>query len=314
MIENVNASKQPTGDFTPRDIYIGVASVNIKSVNPNNDTLRKWGWDISTDAPEPEYFTTTEVDGKLVKRGRIRLLAQIQDLPEKPIVALDFRIRPDVQINKEGTKCKVIDNFGRTAWATKAEIQSKAIPHYTNGPASISTPYKPCHYGEDELLKFIFKYDNVTPLQVWVNGGWTNSSNPGRISFDNWGTICEGNTREVVEMLSAMPENCVKVVLGVYTNPETNRSYQTFISQTYSGQKTSYLGNGSRPDMNTGTYPNAQKLIDDFFNGRGEDSPYSFSAAPVKKWTVSATKVEDHTENRFDSQEFFEDKDDLPFD
>lgn len=310
MIENANASKTAsTGEFIDVHKYIGVASINILAVNPNNATLKQYGWTISDTADEPVYVSTVERDGKPVKSARVRFLAQIQDLPEKPVVALDFWVSPDIMVNKDGTKCKIIDSFGRTAWGTKEEVTSQRIPQYSSGAANISTPYKPCHRGEEEIVQFIFKYMNITPLQVFdrKKNDWVQSKNPGRLTIDNWGAICNGNTHEIAEYLSLRPQNCVKVVLGVRSTDD-NKTYQTFLN-------TGFIGNGASPDRTTGEYATARKLIDKYFENR-DGSAYSFTASPVKEWQETATEVKEQASGLFEGASFSSDNelDDLPFD
>lgn len=310
MIENVNDSKMPSnGEFVEVPKYIGVASINILDINPNNATLKKYGWSIPDDADEPKYVTVTERDGKPVKSARVRFLAQIQDLDSKPVVALDFWVRPEIYVNRDGTKCQIIDAFGQTAWGTKEEVTAKKIPMYSSGPASITLPYKPCHPGEERLIKFLFKYLNITPLQMFdrVRQAYVNSKNPGKLMVDNWALICDGNVSELKEWIKLKPNNCVKVVLGIRTT-EDNKAYQTFLD-------TAYIGNGATPDRNTGEYATARKEIDKFME-RNADRPYSFSAMPVQEWGVSATKVEDNSESLFDTSNTVvgdDEEGDLPF-
>ncbi len=309
MIENVNASKTPSNvEYVDVHKYEGVASVNVVAINPNNNTLRQYGWSISETADEPTYVTTVERDGKPVKSARVRFLVQIQDLPEKPVVALDFWVRPDIMVNKDGTKCKVIDAYGRTAWGTKEEVTAQRIPQYASGAANISTPYKPCHSGEEELIQFLFKYLNITPLQMFdrKKGEWLPSKNPGRLTIDNWNAVCAGNVRELVEYVHLQPENCVKVVLGVRSTDD-NKTYQTFLN-------TGFIGNGASPDKTTGEYATARKLIDRYFENR-DGSAYSFSAKPVQEWQESATEVKEQATGLFEGASFSSDEDDdLPFD
>ena len=311
MIENTNASKTPSNysSFETKK-YVGVASVNIVAVNPTNEKLRQFGWDIPADAAEPEYVKTVEDPDthRTSTRSRVCLLAQIQDMKEKPIVSLNFFARPEVSASKDGQKGKIIDMYGRTAWGTRDEIKAKQVPQYSSGPANIATPYRMCHPGEEELVRFMMKYLNVTPLQMFDSktGKWNPSKNPGRLSFDDWSAICNGNMREVAEMLGTQPDNCVKVVLGVQTTDE-NKTYQTFIN-------TGYIGNGQRVDYNTGVYTRAEKLIDDFKSGLRSPDNYTFSAAPVREWTESATEVTDQSGLSYDASESLEpQEDDLPW-
>jgi len=311
MIENANASKMPAeGEFFDIRKYIGVASINILAVNPDNEKLRKYGWQIPEDADEPKYIITREdASGKTTRSSRISFLVQIQDIEDKPVIALNFFCRPDVMVNKDNTKCKIIDEYGRTAWATKDDIKGRRIPVYKDGnPANISTPYRMCHFGEEELVSFLFKYLNITPLQIFdkARNQWTPTKNPGRLTIDNWNAVCDANVREIATYLASQPENRVKVVLGVRTTDE-NRSYQTFLN-------TGFIGNGARADINTGEYTTARKLIDKYFENRDQSS-YIFDAKPVKEWKVEASEVkESHT--MFDDNGNYalsDSTDDLPF-
>lgn len=312
MIENTSASKNPaSGEFVDVRKYIGVASVNVIAVNPDNEKLRRFGWNIPEGADEPVYVTTrTDENGKETKSARVRFLVQIKDMEEKPIVPLDFWCRPELSVNKSGDKYKIIDAYGRTAWGTKQEISSKKIPVYSNGQqANISTPYRLCHPGEEELVQFLLKYLNITPFQTFDKNKqtWVNTKNPGRLTIDNWDAICAGNTKELAGYLALQPENCVKVILGLRTTDD-NKSYQTFLNSAY-------IGNGASPDRNTGEYATARKVLDRFFENH-RDSPYSFSATPVKEWKETASVVEDNSNkefNPFNTASTVESEDDLPF-
>ena len=326
MITGNKESKNSSGEFFDIRKYIGVASVSVLAINPNNAKLRSYGWQIAEDAKEQEYV---KVDDEGKKTFRLRLLAQIHDLDEKPVIALDFNLSPDAYFNKDKSKCQVIDEFGRTAWCTKAELQAKAIPQYKNGPADISKPYYVSHKGQASIVAFLFKLLNVTPLQIFdrTKNGWVPTKNPGRITIDNWAALCNGNVSEIASALALQPDNRVKVILGVQTTDD-NKSYQTFLmGDIKSG---AYLGNGSIPDRTTGEYKNARKAIDKYLNSLQEyaDSTpdftmpnLDFSAAPVKVWGIAATEVKDNAASEdmpdFSSPEYtkqVDDGSDLPFD
>ena len=308
MIIGNNASKNAsTSEFVDINKYEGVASISVLALNPNNAKLRSYGWQIPEGADEPKYQT---VDAEGRKSARLRMLVQIHDLDEKPVIALDFWMRPDVMFNKDQTKCRVIDAFARTAWGTKAEVQGHEIPMCSNGRANISSDYKPCHVGEEEIVLFLMKYLNVTPLSIFdrVKQNWVATKNPGRVTIDNWRKLCEGDVSEIAAALAMQPENRVKVILGVRTTDD-NKSYQTFLATTY-------IGNGAIPDRNTGEYASARKAIDKFVENH-PNTQVQFSAAPVHKWGVTATEVKDNAAedlSSFDSQEYTKQvDDDLPF-
>ena len=307
MIENFNATKNSSSEnYVETKKYLGVASINVLAVNPNNNALRMYGWQIPEDAEEPKYVTTNN-EGK--KSARVRFLAQIQDLDDKPVISLDFWIRPDIQFNKDQTKCQVIDSFGRTAYATKTEVQSHSIPQYSNGPAQIASDYKPAHVGEEALVAFLMKYLNVTPLQMFsrTTNQWTPTKNPGRLTIDNWSNLCNGNVSEIEGYIRLQKENRVKVILGIRTTDD-NKNYQTFLSSMF-------ISNGARVDITTGEYSSARKAIDRWAEYH---SGSSFSAAPVKEWSQSATEVVDNSSSEYvpnlnDPAYTTEAEDDLPF-
>ena len=305
MIENYNESKQPsTGEFIDIKKYIGVASVKVLAINPSNDKLRKYGWPIKENAPEPEYVKEGVADnGTPYKFTRVRFLIQIQDLENKPVTYLDFTCRKEPMTTKDRGKWKIIDKYGRTAWATTEEVKAHKVPVYKDGkPANISQTYYACHRGEEEIVAFLFKLLNITPLTFYdrTKNAWTPTTNPGSLHIDSWDAICDGNVKELAEYVALKPDNCVKVVLGVQTTPE-NKTYQAFLN-------TGYIGNGASVDMNTGEYTSARNLIDKY-TATHENSNYSFSAEPVKEWSITATEVSDNSSVEADVS----DLDDLPW-
>lgn len=312
MISNSNVSKTaPTEEYVDIKKYIGVSSVSIVAINPNNEKLRKFGWVIPDDAKEPEYAYNKAENTS----GRVRFLVQLQEPEDKPVIAMDFWIRPEVRITgKEGDavrKCQVIDSFGRTAFATKEEFKAHKIPQYSKGPAQIASNYKACHVGEAELVQFLMKFLNVTPLQRFdrVKNAWVDNKAPGELTIDNWDKLCEGDCTEIAEYISLQENNRVKVIFGVRSTDE-NRNYQTFLS-------TLFLGNGAFADKTTGLYTNAQKEIDKYMERMNPDSgiTVSFSAAPVRQWQVTATEsVSDNSdEDMPDFDNAPDDEDGLPF-
>lgn len=313
MIENVNASKTASSaEYIDVKKYIGVASVSVLAVNPGNSTLRKYGWTIDESAPEPNYVHTFD-DG--TSATRVRFLVQIQDIDPKPVISLDFWIRPEFVIGKTSGKCKVIDSFGRTAWATKEEAKAHAIPQYATGPASINSDYKACHPGQDKLIAFLFKLLNMTPLQQFdrKTNQWVATKNPGRITIDDWKKLCSGDISEIAEFISLQPENCVKVILGVKTTDE-NRSYQVFLDDCDGTTKTPYIANNARVDMQTGEYALARKRIDEYYRNHENATNVTFSATPVREWGESASQVEDNSGKMFDDEGNFVAMDDNGFD
>lgn len=316
MLTNSNVSKvASTEEYVDIKKYVGVGSVSIVAINPNNAKLREFGWSIADDAAEPSYAFNKEQNAS----GRVRFLVRLEELEAKPVVAMDFFIRPEIRMTgKEGDperKCQILDSYGNSAYATKAEFTSHKIPQYANGPAKIASNYKACHIGEADLVQFLIKFLNITPLQRFdrVKNVWVDNKNPGELTIDAWDKLCAGDISEIAEYIACRPDNRVKVIFGVRST-EDNRSYQTFLS-------TMFLGNGAFTDKTTGVYSNAQKEIDRYMDRLRPDSPvtYSFSASPVKEWTVTASasvEVADNSDEDmpdFESPSPVDDEDTFPF-
>ena len=311
MIENFNSSNV-SGGVSDIKKYIGVATISVLAVNPSNDKLRSFGWKVQEGAEEPHYSSMDD-EGKPV--GRVRFLCQIHDLKEKPVVAIDFWCRSSYTIGKTSGKIRIIDSYGRTAWATKDEFKAHKIPQYTNGAANISEDYKPCHPGQDKLIAFLYKLMNITPLKMYDHDKkeYVATKSPGRITIDEWNAICTGDVKEIQSIINLRPNNQMKVVLGVKTNDE-NKTYQTFLDMCDGTSKISYFSPNIKLDENTGEYNVARKRIDEYFENFSNGN-VSFSATPVTEWKEVATTVEDNSsKSMFDDEgNFVEDDGDLPF-
>lgn len=283
MITNTSVSKTPS-EYVDVPKYIGVASVKVVGVNPNNAKLRSFGWQIPEDADEPNYVTTTtNDDGTPRKSARVRFMVQIQELEGKPVIPIDFWIHPNAWLNSTGEKCQIIDQFGRTAWGTQEEIASGSIPQYKTGAANIALPYKPAHRGEENLVRFLMKYLCCTPFEIFdkEKNAYVKTKNPGKLTIDDWKSLCDGNASEIRSYIATQPDNLVKIVLGV-RQTEDNKTYQVFIDDTF-------LGNGSRPNGD-GVYANAQKAIDRLADD-GYHDDYQFSARTVAPFVITPTDV-----------------------
>lgn len=291
MIENFNESTEAVESSFPR--FVGVSSIKVLAINPNNAKLRSLGWNVPEDASEPEYTTVNE---KGEKQARIRIMAQAMDHPSEPIIPLDFWVRPELQLSAEregeDRKCKVIDSYGRTAWVTKDQMKAHAIPEYANGPANIAPDYKPCHRGEESLVLFVMKYLNMTPYETFSNGIWQKAEKPGRFTIDNWDALCKGNIKEIAEAIAVKPDNRCKVIFGV-RKTDDNKTYQTFYPNLF-------LYNNAKCNVN-GNYAYAQKELDRFYKNSSSNNVYEANA--IHEYVEKASQVEE--KSQFD--------DDLPF-
>ena len=123
-------------------MYKGMAAFNIVAVNPTKAELEALtGREIEND---PEYVGKTD-EGK----EQVRVVFYAKTAPDAKLnngiellIPISFMLTKDYKVGQNSGKYQIIDKFGRTAWATKEEVQSKSIPQYSSGPANISADYR----------------------------------------------------------------------------------------------------------------------------------------------------------------------------
>jgi hypothetical protein len=243
MAIKANASSQGGTGFKK---YLGVGSFRVMGVNPTKEEMEKfYGREIGK---APEYFKDKQDnEGKAYKQLRVTFLLQA-DLkyedgkPIKENAALKEPLKTSVSFfidsryfyNSDKTKVQVIDKYGRTAWVTIEQCKNHQIPVYANGPAKLDADYKPAFRGEEVLTQFILNYLNVTPIETYNKntGTWIVNPHP---------DDCEGNLYEIKNYFkgdiselkkdcSMMPNNRVKLLMGVQTDDQGNQ-YNTVYSR-----------------------------------------------------------------------------------
>lgn len=287
MITNANETKPAQELVIPR--YIGVSSVNVLAVNPDNKTLKKYGWTISEDAEEPTYGMSKKEDGT-DKPARVCFLVQLMDLEDKPVIQMNFMVRPEFRANASGDKVQIIDKYGQTAWATKEDTATRRVPEYANGPAKITTPYRLCHVGEADLIAFIHKYLNITPVEIYDSAkkAYVPTKDPGKISIDDWNALMHGYAKEIREYMAIKPNNQVKVIFGVRTT-DNNRTYQDFMKE--------FLNNGCFINPVTGVYENAKRIIDRYKASSTSSTEYSAAKIAIAGEPKASEDIKDNLEN-----------------
>lgn len=224
--------------------YIGVAPLKIVAVNPNKAALETI-YNTTLDK-EPEYIGTVDRNG--VKKRFVRVNFILRTDPTKVTVPnakgeeegvdalfrLSFMIVDEPMLNADGTKGKVIDKYGRTAWATKDEIKAKAIPVYANGPARLDADYELLKPGVENLLNFIKAYLGIGNVDEYVDGTWRLRKNPedyeaGFNDVDKWFT---GNVDEIRGAVNLMPTNMVKCLIGV-RHSDDGKEYQDVFNRSF---------------------------------------------------------------------------------
>lgn len=240
MAIKANASSQG-GEFKK---FVGVGSFRVLGVNPTKAELEEF-YGRTMDS-EPEYLKDKQDpnDGnKPYKQLRVSFMIQAdkkyedgKDIKENAALTeslkttVNFFIDSRYFYNKDKTKVQVIDKYGRTAWVTIDQCKNHQIPVYSNGPAKLDADYRPCFRGEAELTEFILNYLNVTPIDTYNSntGQWVTNPHPedceGQLEkIKNYFT---GDVSELKEFCGYMPNNRVKLLLGVRTDDQ-GRQFST---------------------------------------------------------------------------------------
>lgn len=232
--------------------YIGVCPVFVKAVNPNkaehedlfNTTLEE----------APVYVQDKEdAEGNTYKNVRISvvLAPDVEKIGfEMPIVTMPLFVANKKQHGANSGKYQVVDKYGRFAWATETEISAKEIPTYNNGKkADISNDYRIAYVGEEELTAFIKAFLCIPSITKWDNDNKCMVPNKDvkpeececRLEVESFEKLFKGDFSEIKEILGFQPNNKVKVCLGVRTDPDSGKLFQSVYTKKFmSNASTNY--------------------------------------------------------------------------
>ena len=211
--------------------YIGVAPCKVLCVNPTKDQIKElMGYEPKE---APVYTGKQDVDGKQVEYARITFV--IKTDAEKCGVdttqMMTFFVRNQYRKGSQSGKYQVIDEYGRTAWATEEVIKAKGKIMYKDGAmeANVTQNYRPAYIGEEELTNFIKAYLNIPNVMDYVNGTWVmktgDALNDALCRLDEVPAYFKGDFKEIKDAVALQPNNKVKVLFGIRTD-DSGREYQ----------------------------------------------------------------------------------------
>lgn len=292
--------------------YIGVGAVNIIAVNPNKKELSKiYNRDFND---EPKYFGEQTQDGKTTKYARITFVVRTApgcscnndiDLTTQ----VTFFIKNEPQYNRDKTKIKVIDKYGRTAWPTIDQAKSNIIPTYISKkdgkeyPLNIDKDYRPAYVGEEELTNFIIAYLNIPNPMVYdsTNNTWNYKSKEeladSAARLDEVKKYFTGDISELKNIISYQPSNIVKVLIGVRTTDD-NKQYQSVYTNMF-------LTNRSN------NYAKLAKDVQDRY-AAGAMQSIEYKVQDLQEYKVEATDF-NTSESKEQTNPFEDTEDGLPF-
>jgi hypothetical protein len=282
--------------------YIGVAPVNVLSINPTKAELE--GFFNTELENEPEYLGESEVDGNKVPYARITFItkpvAEKVGMDVAPI-SISLFVRKEFKMNRDNTKVQVIDEYGNTGWATKEECANHSQLLSKAGKAlKISTNYRPAYNGEAELTDFIKAFLNIPDAFEYTEGNWKlkKDADMSIARFENVENMFKGDFTEIKDAIAFQPDNKIKILFGVRKNDE-GKMYQTFYKEMFlknSVNDYSKLDKDVQERKNNGGYANTDfnvcpfKVYDikatDFNEVENNVDPFAANtdAAPANPW------------------------------
>lgn len=259
-------------------MYKGMAAFNMVAVNPTKAELEALtGREIEND---PEYIGKTD-EGK----KQVRVVFYAKTAPDAKLnngiellIPISFILTEDYKVGQTSGKYQIIDKFGRTAWATKEEVQSKSIPQYSSGPANISADYRPAWQGEEFLVDFLIQWLNIPNPANYKDGKWIMKEDPSdsEVSLD-MAALFKGDVKELKELVTLAIAYTVKGAVGIRTvdNENGTRQYQTIFTRKFAKNAVT-------------DYSRIDAAITEFQNAGGAPNT-EFSTQPLHENVVEAT-------------------------
>lgn len=277
-------------------MYKGMAAFNIVAVNPTKAELEALtGRELEN---EPEYVGKTD-EGKeqvrVVFYGKTAPDAKLNNGIEM-LIPISFMLTKDYRVGQTSGKYQIIDKFGRTAWATKEEVQSKAIPQYTSGPANISADYRLAWQGEEFLVDFLIQWLNIPGPAVYKDKVWVMKENTddSEVSLD-MAALFKGDVKELKELVTLAAAYIVKGAVGIRTvdNENGTRQYQAVFTRKFAKNAvtdysridaaiTEFQNAGGAPGTEFSTQPLHENVVEaTTFTPAADNDPLGAATAPA---------------------------------
>ena len=277
-------------------MYKGMAAFNIVAVNPTKVELEALtGREIEND---PEYIGKTD-EGK----EQVRVVFYAKTAPEAKLnngiellVPISFMLTKDYKVGQSSGKYQIIDKFGRTAWATKEEVQSKSIPQYSSGPANISADYRLAWQGEEFLVDFLIQWLNIPGPAVYKDKVWVMKENTddSEVSLDMV-ALFKGDVKELKELITLAAAYTVKGAVGIKTvdNENGTRQYQAVFTRKFAKNAvtdysridaaiTEFQNAGGAPGTEFSTQPLHENVVEaTTFTPAADNDPLGAATAPT---------------------------------
>ena len=213
---------------------------------------------------------------------------------EMPLVTMPLFVTNQKQFGAKSGKYQVVDKYGRFAWATEAEISAKEIPTYSNGKkADISNDYRIAFVGEEDLTAFIKAFLCIPSITKWDNDEKCMVPNSEvkpeececRLEVESFEKLFKGDFSEIKEILGFQPNNKVKVCLGVRTDANSGKLFQSVYTKKFmSNASTNYNSLDKMLQADASYAAENNKVLNTEYSAETVHeysvTPTNFSAAP----------------------------------
>jgi hypothetical protein len=165
-------------------LYVGIAPVKVIAVNPSMAELNAIGVSAKV---EPQY-TGLSIGGDEFNKIVVWVEHTAPDFKTK----VEFLIKPEPKVSQSG-KSQWTNNIGQFAYA-----ESKASEAYEWFK---DEGVRKAFNGEEKLMDFVKAFANVAAGDACY--------------LETWQEVSKGNVKELQELFNLLPENRVRVLLGV---------------------------------------------------------------------------------------------------
>jgi hypothetical protein len=285
---------------------LGFCDVKVVALNPNAKQIKELtGKEYEEN---PEYLGEVERNDKTVKVMRFSFYLQPEVKFWNRITVLNMFVENNIEMSKDGKKCRVIDKYGRNKWVEVEVVKAKQPIE------RIDKDYRPALRGEVELTNFLRAYLCISSPEKYVQdeNKWVLKSDnelkecESQFTMEDWGKVFKNDISPINEVLAYQPNASVKVLMYVKCTKD-GALYQAVYDKDFL-KKNSKESSFERFKK---TITNEQK------NGYGTNNIYEFGPARIVEDIAPTSVSETTTENDpfADTAEddISADEDELPF-
>lgn len=207
--------------------YIGLDKFTLKAINPTRKELNK----ILNTNLEPEIeYKSLSADGNPQIRLDMYFEKVLENENDFPYIhKTSLFLEDTMQLSQDGSKVKVINLYGNTAYIDIDHFKNKTLPENMKWFAQ---PYKKCFSGEENLVNFAKAYFN-TPAPTKFNGVDyvpIEDLRNAEMEINDVKKLIQGDLTELQEFF--VFKNEIKILVGIKTTPD-NKTYQDTFKECF---------------------------------------------------------------------------------